>query len=89
MKLTCTCDDRFGAYELHDLVVLDQHTVGVIVEISKEACKVRSSVDLRSLLRAARPITVDMNVHGSACCTYRPRQAAYRQLCRTCLLLAC
>ena len=31
---------RFGAYELHDLVVLDQHTVGVIVEISKEACKV-------------------------------------------------
>ena len=32
---------RFGAYELHDLVVLDHHTVGVIVEIAKEACKVR------------------------------------------------
>lgn len=31
---------RFGPYELHDLVVLDQATVGVIVEISKDACKV-------------------------------------------------
>ena len=40
---------RFGAYELHDLVVLDQHTVGVIVEISKEACKVCSA--LRAFLQ--------------------------------------
>jgi len=31
---------RFGPYELHDLVVLDQATVGVIVEISKDSCKV-------------------------------------------------
>ena len=37
----CICS--FGPYELHDLVVLDQSTVGVIVEISKEACKVLSN----------------------------------------------
>ena len=40
MRVDAHAVGRFGAYELHDLVVLDQHTVGVIVEISKEACKV-------------------------------------------------
>ena len=34
------CTHRFGPYDLHDLVVLDQATVGVLVEISKDACKV-------------------------------------------------
>jgi hypothetical protein len=33
---------RFGEYELHDLVVLDEYTVGVVVEIAEDACKVRS-----------------------------------------------
>ena len=48
-RLVLRC--RFGAYDLHDLVVLDHHTVGVIVEIAKEACKVcyscRRSISMR------------------------------------------
>lgn len=39
-RVTLPLFHRFGPYELHDLVVLDQATVGVIVEISKDACKV-------------------------------------------------
>ena len=31
---------RLGAYELHDLVVLDQNVVGVIISIAKDSCKV-------------------------------------------------
>ena len=31
---------RFGKYELHDLVVLDQQTTGVIISVSKDTCKV-------------------------------------------------
>lgn len=31
---------RFGTYELHDLVVLDSNTVGVIISIAKDSCKV-------------------------------------------------
>lgn len=31
---------RFGKYELHDLVVLDQQTTGIIVSVDKETCRV-------------------------------------------------
>lgn len=39
--MTCCC--RFGKYELHDLVVLDQQTTGVIVTVEKDSCKVLTS----------------------------------------------
>ena len=31
---------RFGKYELHDLVVLDQQTTGIIIGVDKESCRV-------------------------------------------------
>lgn len=51
---------RLGAYELHDLVVLDQNVVGVIISIAKDSCKVltnRASV-------VALPYTVEMSGLG-------------------------
>ncbi|KAK9811747.1 hypothetical protein WJX72_009461 [[Myrmecia] bisecta] len=32
--------DTFGQYELHDLVVLDQQTAGIIVAVDKDTCRV-------------------------------------------------
>ena len=41
LNLSCTIDFcRFGKYELHDLVVLDQQTTGIIVSVEKETCRV-------------------------------------------------
>lgn len=37
------CIDRFGQYELHDLVVLDQQTTGVIIGVEKDSCQVLTS----------------------------------------------
>jgi len=34
------CGCRFGKYELHDLVVLDQQTTGIIVGVEKDSCRV-------------------------------------------------
>lgn len=31
---------RFGQFSLHDLVILDQQTAGVIISISANTCKV-------------------------------------------------
>lgn len=31
---------RFGKYELHDLVVLDQQTTGIIISVEKDTCRV-------------------------------------------------
>ena len=33
-------DCRLGEYSLHDLVVLDQQTVGVIISIGSDSCQV-------------------------------------------------
>lgn len=34
------CADRFGQYALHDLVILDPQTAGVIISISATSCRV-------------------------------------------------
>ena len=34
------CARRFGEYELHDLVELDQQTAGVLVQADAETCQV-------------------------------------------------
>lgn len=35
-----TGQDKIGDYDLHDLVVLDHQTVGVIVHVEKDSCRV-------------------------------------------------
>ena len=43
---------RFGEYGLHDLVVLDQQTMGVIVQIHANSCKVLTNQVLCRYLEA-------------------------------------
>ena len=38
--MCCCCLGRFGEYSLHDLVILDQQTMGVIIAIHANSCKV-------------------------------------------------
>ncbi|BDA45194.1 Transcription elongation factor SPT5 [Coccomyxa sp. Obi] len=62
--------DTFGAYELHDLVVLDQTTVGVIISVAKDSCKVltnKGSVD-QPMVRVCRAVDIKRKVtrEGSA-----------------------
>ena len=52
LRAHCSCDTiRFGEYGLHDLVVLDQQTMGVIVAIHATTCKV-----LTNQVRLARAL---------------------------------
>jgi hypothetical protein len=38
--LACMHGCRFEGYDLHELVVLDQHTVGIIVSVTANSCKI-------------------------------------------------
>lgn len=40
LEEVCFCVCRFGKYELHDLVVLDQQTTGIIISVEKDTCRV-------------------------------------------------
>ena len=49
---------RFGEYELFDLVVLDQQTVGVVVAIDKDTCRVLTN---QVCLLRSRPTAHDIH----------------------------
>lgn len=42
-----TGEDKIGDHDLHDLVVLDHQTVGVIVHVEKDSCRVLTNQVLR------------------------------------------
>ena len=56
---------RFGEYELHDLVELDQQTAGVLVQADAETCQVLTN---RNAVSHTLPVLTANAIHAYLSC---------------------
>jgi hypothetical protein len=65
---------ELGSYELHDLVSVDAHTVGIIVKIERDAFKVLGTIRWYFALYSSLSLLVSVlftSCHGSVCSYFR------------------